>query len=228
MLPVLTYTAPDAAARRAALAPLDARPGARARARELGLRRRGVPVADDPRPGVLGLLAGRHGGVPRQRRHRRRRPPLPWPRRGDERVRARGRARAARRDGAAVAVARAPRRGRALPHRRRDRPGRVHRARRQQRLHEPDGGAEPAGAADAVERHPAAAEALGVDDEEIARWREAAGVDARSRSTSELGVHPQSEGFTRSTTCGTSRHAARASTRCCCTTPTSTSTGSRS
>ena len=29
-------------------------------------------LADDPRPGVLGLLAGRHGGVPHQRRHRRR------------------------------------------------------------------------------------------------------------------------------------------------------------
>ena len=35
--------------------------------------RRGVPLAHDPRPGVLGVLAGRHGGVPRQRRHRRRR-----------------------------------------------------------------------------------------------------------------------------------------------------------
>ena len=34
---------------------------------------RGLPVAHDPRRGVLGLLAGRHGRVPHQRRHRRRR-----------------------------------------------------------------------------------------------------------------------------------------------------------
>jgi alpha,alpha-trehalose phosphorylase len=76
VLPVLTYTAPARRARRAALAALDARPRASARA-QLGLRGRRVPVADDPRPGVLGLLAGRHGGVPHQRRHRRRRHPLP-------------------------------------------------------------------------------------------------------------------------------------------------------
>ena len=59
-------------------------------------------------------------------------------------VRARGRGRAARRDGAAVALARPPRRRRALPDRRRHRPRRVQRDRRQQRLHEPDGAAEPA------------------------------------------------------------------------------------
>ena len=38
--------------------------------------RRGVPLADDQRPGVLGLLAGRHRRLPRQRRHRRRRAAL--------------------------------------------------------------------------------------------------------------------------------------------------------
>ena len=74
-LPVLTYTAPLGRARRAALAALDARPGARARARAAA-GGRGVPVADDSRRGVLRLLAGRHGGVPHQRRHRRRGPPL--------------------------------------------------------------------------------------------------------------------------------------------------------
>ena len=111
VLPVLTYTAPRAAARRAALAPLDARPRPRAR-RPARPRRRRVPVADDPRPGVLRLLAGGHGRVPRQRRDRRRRAALPGRdrRRG---VRARGRRRAARRDGAAVALARPPRRRRA-------------------------------------------------------------------------------------------------------------------
>ena len=58
VLPVLTYTLPAGGGRRAALAALDARPGARAgrAARPDG---RGVPVADDPRRGVLGLLAGR-------------------------------------------------------------------------------------------------------------------------------------------------------------------------
>ena len=39
---------------------------------ELGLTRCGIPVADDPRRGMLGLLAGRHRSVPYQRRHRRR------------------------------------------------------------------------------------------------------------------------------------------------------------
>ena len=38
--------------------------------------RRGVPVAHDPRPGVLGVLARRHGRDPRQRRHRGRGRPL--------------------------------------------------------------------------------------------------------------------------------------------------------
>ena len=58
-------------ARRAQLAPLDARQGLRARqpARPRG---RGVPVADDRRRGVLELLARGHRGVSRQRRHRQR------------------------------------------------------------------------------------------------------------------------------------------------------------
>ena len=54
------------------------------------------------------------------------------------------RRRAARRDRAAVALARAPRQPRQLPHRRGHRPRRVQRGRRQQRLHEPRGAAEPA------------------------------------------------------------------------------------
>ena len=63
---------------------------------------------------------------------------------GDEDVRGRRGARAARPDGAAVALARPPRpRGR-VPHRRRHRAGRVLGGRRRQRLHEPDGRAEPA------------------------------------------------------------------------------------
>ena len=72
VLPVLTYTQPDGGRRRPALAPADAadRPGAGPRA---GPRRRRLPVAHDPGPGVLGLLAGRHRRLPHQRRHRRRR-----------------------------------------------------------------------------------------------------------------------------------------------------------
>jgi trehalose/maltose hydrolase-like predicted phosphorylase len=52
--------------------------------------------------------------------------------------------RAARRDGAPVAVAWASRRAGALSHRRCDRPRRVHGAGRQQRLHQPDGGSQSA------------------------------------------------------------------------------------
>ena len=141
-LPLLTYTVPDAAARRAALALVDAGPRDRAR-RHAAPGGRRVPVAHDPRAGVLGLLAGRHGRVPHQRRHRRGGDPL---RAGHRRrgVRAHRRARAAGADRPAVALAGPPRRRGRLPHRRRDRAGRVHRDRRRQRLHEPDGAVEPA------------------------------------------------------------------------------------
>ena len=59
-------------------------------------------------------------------------------------VRARSGGRAARRDRAAVALARPPRRRGPVPDRRGHRTRRVQRDRRQQRLHEPDGRAEPA------------------------------------------------------------------------------------
>ena len=108
VLPVLTYTVP--ARRRATRCAGVTRHSdlARERARAARSARRRVPVAHDPRRGVLGLLAGRNRGVPHQRRHRRRRDPLlrRHRRRG---LRARGRARAARRDRAAVALARPPR-----------------------------------------------------------------------------------------------------------------------
>ncbi len=55
------------------------------------------------------------------------------------RIRARGRARTSRGDGATVALAGSPRRRRTLSHRRRHRPRRIQRDRRQQRLHQPDG-----------------------------------------------------------------------------------------
>jgi alpha,alpha-trehalose phosphorylase len=133
VLPVLTYTAPDAAG--------DA---LRWRHSVLDHARAHAALAHDPRPGVLRLLAGGHGGLPRERRHRRRGAALP---RGHarRRLRAGGGTRAARRDGAALALPRAPRRRRRVPHRRRHGARRVQRHRRQQRLHQPHGGPEPGG-----------------------------------------------------------------------------------
>ncbi|MFJ9033268.1 glycoside hydrolase family 65 protein [Streptomyces sp. NPDC102274] len=52
------------------------------------------------------------------------------------------------------------------------------------------------GAADASERHQEQAEALGVDEEEIAAWRDAAKAMAVP-CNSALGIHEQSAGFTR-------------------------------
>ena len=137
VLPVLTYTAPHAA--RDALRWRHATLGlARERARLARARRRRLSLAHDRRRGMLELLAGGNGRLPRQRGHRRRGRPLPGRDRG-RRLRARGRARTARRDGATVALARPPRRRGTLSHRRRHRPRRIQRDRRQQRLHQPDG-----------------------------------------------------------------------------------------
>jgi alpha,alpha-trehalose phosphorylase len=52
------------------------------------------------------------------------------------------------------------------------------------------------GAADAVGRHPDRARELGVDDEEVAAWLEAA-REIRLPYDEQLGVHPQSDDFTR-------------------------------
>jgi alpha,alpha-trehalose phosphorylase len=51
-------------------------------------------------------------------------------------------------------------------------------------------------AADFAARHPDAARALGVDEEEIADWRDAA-ADMHVPFDQRLGVHPQDAGFTR-------------------------------
>ena len=143
VLPVLTLTLPAAAASalrwRHSTLPL-----AIDRAAQLGLAGRCLPVADDHRPRVLRLLACRHRRLPCQRGHRERGDPLRRrhrrrgvrPRHGD------GPADAHR---TAVALARPPRRRGRLPHRRGDRPGRVQRAVRRQRLHQPAGPAEPGG-----------------------------------------------------------------------------------
>jgi alpha,alpha-trehalose phosphorylase len=52
------------------------------------------------------------------------------------------------------------------------------------------------GAAEAVGRHPDIGHALGVDEEEAASWRDAAGAMLIPYDES-LGVHPQAEGFTK-------------------------------
>ena len=226
VLPVLTYTAPRAAADalRWRHSTLDL---ARERARSARPRGRRLPVAHDSRTRVLGLLAGRDGGVPHRRRHRRCRRAVPGtPRR--RAVRARGRARVARRDGAPLALARPPRRSGTLPHRRRHRPGRVQRDRRQQRLHQPDGAAEPA----CRRRLPSDAIRGAQPSSAPTSRRRRPGATRRESMVvpwdDDLGVHPQSEGFTDHQIVGLRRNRRLPSTRCCCTSPTSTSTASRS
>ena len=113
----------------------------------------------------------------------------------------------------------------ALPHRRRDRAGRVLGGGRRQRLHEPDGRAEPAHRGRASPRATRRARAqLGVDEEEIAAWRDAADRDARP-------VRRAAAACTRRPRASPSHELMRlrraASTRCCCTSRTSSSTARR-
>ena len=226
VLPVLTYTAPDGRPRRAALAPLDARPRHRARA-PAAPRRRRVPVADDPRPRVLGLLAGRHGRLPHQRRHRRRGAALPA-RDRRRRVRARRGARAAGGDRAAVALARPPRRARARSTSTAS-PGPTSTRRSptttSTRTSWPPG-TWPArrSRARAIATRRAA---LGVDDEEMAAWRDAAADDRRALRRRARGP-PAVGGLHAPRALGLRGDRRPTSTRCCCTSRTSTSIASRS
>ena len=128
--------------RRAAVAAEHPRPGP-APGPDPGPGRCGVPVAHDPRRGVLGVLAGRHRGAAPERGDRPCRRPLPP---GHRRRLAGAGVRPGDPGGdrPAVGLARPPRRRRDLARRRRHRPGRVQRRRRRQRLHQPDGGPEPA------------------------------------------------------------------------------------
>ena len=208
-----------------ALATQHARPGARARA-IAGASRRRVPVADDPRRGVLGLLAGGHRRVPHQRGHRRRRRALPAAHRGRD-VRARSGRGVARRDRAAVALARPPRRRGSVPHRRGHRAGRVQRDRRQQRLHEPDGGAEPPSRGRRGRAPPGAGTA--------ARRRRRGGRELARAPPRRCSSHTTSRSASirrprgsPSTRSGTSTRPRPRITRCCCTTRTSTCIASRS
>ena len=110
VLPVLTYTPPEAAARRAALAALDARPGAGAGRASSACAARPSRGGRSDGAGVLRLLAGRDRGLPRQRRHRRRRRPLPRGAPATTRSSARSALELLVRDRPAVALARPPRR----------------------------------------------------------------------------------------------------------------------
>ena len=122
-------------------APCDGRASGRG---QLGLAGAALPVAHDQRRGVLRLLAGRDRGLPHQRRHRGRRDPLPRRHPGRRRSTPRS---------ASSCSSRPPGSGASLGHhdrdggchdRRRHRARRVQRRGRRQRLHEPDGAAEPA------------------------------------------------------------------------------------
>ena len=195
-LPVLTYVAPRRRARRAAVAPLDARPGAGARAGAAASAGATFPWRTISGKECSGYwpagTAAFHINADIADAVRR--------------YVARHRRRATFERGAAlellVETARLWRSvghhdadGR-LPHRRRDRPRRVHRAGRQQRLHEPHGGAQPARRGRRRAPTTQRAAELGVDEEEIAAWRDAADAIVIPFDD-ELGVTPQSEGFTR-------------------------------
>ena len=86
---------------------------------------------------------------------------------------------------------------------------------------------EPGAAAEAAKRYPDRARELGVDVEESASWRDAAQAMhiPYRRGAAACIRRPRGSPGTRS---GTSRTPARTSTRCCCTSPTSTCTASRS
>ena len=137
------------------------------------------------------------------------------------------RAGAAGRDGPAVALAGPPRPARPVPHRRRHRAGRVHRARRRQRLHEPDGGR---GTSPRPRTrwpgYPEIAERLGVGRSEAAAWRDAAAAVHVPYDERAAACTAQSARFTEPPEWDFDRTPPD-STRCCCTCRTSTCTASR-
>ena len=82
-------------------------------------------------------------------------------------------------------------------------------------------------AAEAAERHPDVARSLGVDPEEAGSWRDAAAAMVIPYDE-HRGVHPQAERFTDHERLGLRGHRHPSSTRCCCTSRTSICTASRS
>nr|WP_237282568.1 hypothetical protein [Streptomyces fodineus] len=125
-----------------------------------------------------------------------------------------------------MALARTPRRGRRLPHRRVTGSDEYSAITRDNLYTNLMARQNLISAADAAVRHPERAATLGVDDEETAAWRDAAARMAMPYNDT-LGVHEQSAGFT-SLQRWTSRRPRRRTTRSCCITPTSTCTASRS
>ena len=176
-----------------------------------------LSLADHPRAGVLGLLAGGHRGLAHQRRHRDGLRALPHRRPATTRW---------KEDCGLTVLIETARlwmslghhdRARRVAPRRGHRSRRVHRDRARQRLHEPDGRTQPASPpprpATATRMRP---RELGVTTEEMAAWRDAA-APSTSRTTrnwaytSNAKASPGSRsGISRPTT----------PIRCCCTRPT--------
>ena len=225
-LPVLTYVAPTAA-RDALLWRHSTLDMARARARELRIGGATFPWRTISRQGVLGLLARRHGGVPHQRRHRRRRAALHRARPATRSSSA-ARRRAARRDRPAVALARPPRRRRATSASTAS-PGRTS-TRRSPTTTSTRTSWRPATCAPrptSARHHGKRAAELGVDEEEIAAWRDAAAAMVIPFDE-ELGVTAAVARASPATATGTSLARRPSSTRCCCTTRTTRCTPARS
>ena len=144
VLPLLTYTAARAPPPTRCAGGRSILDLARQRAAHARAGRRGLPVADDPRPGVLGVLAGGHGGLPPQRRHRPGLRALPGRhRRRRPRARVRRSSCSSRPPGCGPRSATTTGTG-AWHVDGVTGPGRVLRGRRRQRLHQPDGRAQPA------------------------------------------------------------------------------------
>ena len=139
----LSYTAPEMA-RDALLWRHSILPMGQERAEVLRLEGATFPWRTIRGEECSGLLAGRHRGVPHQRRCRRRRAPLRRRRRGDPTSSAAPASSCWWRPPACGASLGHHDAVGLLPHRRGHRPRRVLGAGRQQRLHQPHGGAEPA------------------------------------------------------------------------------------
>ena len=175
-----------------------------------------------------------HGPVPPQRRHRLRHPALRR-RARRRRLPRRGRRRDPRRDGAHVGGPRLLRRRRVLPHPRRHRSRRVHDRRQRQRLHEPDGPAQPPlrrrGGAPARGRatrrlRGARAPSCALDPSELDAWDRAADAMYVPHDPAR-GHHPPGRHVPQPRALGPRAHAAGRSSRCCCTTTRSRSTATR-
>ena len=121
---------------------------------------------------------------------------------------------------------RAPRRGRRLSHRRRDRARRVHGPGRQQRVHQPDGGPQPA-----IRRRRGRAATPSVPPSSRRRAtrsrRGARPPSAMVSPSMTSSVSRRSQRASPATDSGTSRRPRRTSTRCCCTSRTTCCTPAR-